>query len=254
MVDREQKNVVTLEDPVEYSIDGINQSQVKPEIGYTFATGLRSILRQDPDVIMVGEIRDSETAELAVHAALTGHLVFSTLHTNSAIGAIPRLIDMGLEPFLITSSLRVVAAQRLVRRICTNCRVKREINSDVKNRVREEIKNISPQELEKYKISDKMIEEAEFYKGEGCEKCGGTGYKGRIAVYECVRMNKEIEEKILQGGSENDIEAIARKQGFINMRQDGILKALLGLTTLSEVERVTKGSMSIGGDVGDDVG
>ncbi len=255
MIDKEAKNIVTLEDPVEYSIDGINQSQIKPEIGYTFATGLRSILRQDPDVIMVGEIRDNETAELAIHAALTGHLVFSTLHTNNAIGAVPRLIDMGLEPFLITSSLRVVAAQRLVRRVCNNCKIKKDIGQTTKERIRNEIKNISTKELKKYKINDRMVEDMFFYQGKGCEKCNGSGYKGRIAVYECVRIdNKKMEEKILEGANENELENIARKQGFIDMRQDGILKALLGLTSLSEIERVTKGSMTVGGDVGDDRG
>ncbi len=254
MIDRESKNVITLEDPVEYSIDGINQSQIKPEIGYTFATGLRSILRQDPDVIMVGEIRDNETAELAIHAALTGHLVFSTLHTNSALGAIPRLTDMGLEPFLIVSSLRVVAAQRLVRRICSHCKVKKEISSSVKNEIKRELANVSSEELKKYKINDTMLEKMEFFEGKGCEECGGTGYKGRIAVYECVKIDKKMENKILEGANENELEITAREQGFISMRQDGILKTLLGLTTLSEVERVTKGSMSVGGDVDDDVG
>jgi len=249
----EDRNIVTLEDPVEYSIEGINQSQVKPEIGYTFANGLRSILRQDPNVIMVGEIRDGETAELTIHAALTGHLVFSTLHTNSSIGAIPRLVDMGIEAFLLSSSLQVVAAQRLVRRICEKCKEEMHIPATMIKSVEEELSKINPKEIEKYNI--KPGEEVKFYHGKGCEACGGTGYKGRVAIYEALEIDSELKEIISEKeGGEAQIENYAKKNGMITIRQDGILKALLGMTTLSEVERVTKGSLSVGGDVDDDKG
>ncbi|HBP01357.1 MAG: Type IV pilus assembly protein PilB [Candidatus Moranbacteria bacterium GW2011_GWE1_49_15] len=249
----EERNIVTLEDPVEYSIEGINQSQVKPEIGYTFANGLRSILRQDPNVIMVGEIRDGETAELTIHAALTGHLVFSTLHTNSSIGAIPRLIDMGIEAFLLSSSLQVVAAQRLVRRICDKCKEEDRIPHAVLENMKEEISKIDKDELKKYGIdADK---ELKFQHGKGCEVCGETGYKGRVAIYEALEVDDELKEIISEkDGGETYVSEYAAKNGMITIRQDGILKALLGFTTLSEVERVTKGSLSIGGDTDDDKG
>lgn len=249
----EDRNIVTLEDPVEYSIEGINQSQVKPEIGYTFANGLRSILRQDPNVIMVGEIRDGETAELTIHAALTGHLVFSTLHTNSSIGAIPRLVDMGIEAFLLSSSLQVVAAQRLVRRICPKCKEEVHIPAAIIKNVKEEIFNISKDEIAKYKIE--KIEDLKFYHGKGCESCGETGYKGRVAIYEALEVDEGLKEIISdRDGNETQIKDYATKNGMVTIRQDGVLKALLGLTTLSEVERVTKGSMSVGGDTDDDKG
>lgn len=253
MLNQEERNIITLEDPVEYSIEGINQSQIKPEIGYTFASGLRSILRQDPNVIMVGEIRDGETAELSIHAALTGHLVFSTLHTNSSIGAIPRMIDMGIESFLLSSSLQVVAAQRLVRRICEKCREEIEIPHSVMEFVKNEIENVDKGELEKYDLD--LSGGLRFYQGKGCEACSNTGYKGRIAIFEALEIDGEI--KLImneQKDSEGYIEKRAREQGMVTIKQDGIMKALKGLTTLSEVERVTEGTMSIGGDVDDDKG
>lgn len=253
ILNREERNIVTLEDPVEYSIEGINQSQVKPEIGYTFANGLRSILRQDPNVIMVGEIRDGETAELTIHAALTGHLVFSTLHTNSSIGAIPRLIDMGIEAFLLSSSLQVVAAQRLVRRICDKCKEETIVPESIMKNVKEEIGKIDKGEVDKYKID--LNAGFKFYHGKGCEACGGTGYKGRVAIYEALEVDDRLKEIISdKNGGETYIAEYAEKSGMVTIRQDGMLKALLGLTTLSEVERVTKGSLSIGGDTDDDKG
>jgi type IV pilus assembly protein PilB len=250
ILNQEERNIVTLEDPVEYYIGGINQSQIKPEIGYTFANGLRSILRQDPNIIMVGEIRDNETAELAIHAALTGHLVFSTLHTNDAIGSIPRLADMNVEPFLLASSLRVVAAQRLVRKICENCREEVEISETVANQIRQELEEIPEEELKKYKVD--LSSKLKFYKGRGCEECGNLGLKGRIAIYEVIEINDKIQQLIAEKkDSERDIRSEARKEGMISIRQDGILKVLLGITTISEIERVTKGSMSVGGEVED---
>lgn len=253
ILNKEERNIVTLEDPVEYSIEGINQSQVKPEIGYTFASGLRSILRQDPNVIMVGEIRDGETAELTIHAALTGHLVFSTLHTNSSVGAIPRLIDMGIEPFLLASSMQVVAAQRLVRRICDNCKEEDKVPEVIIKRVSDEIAKIDKKEVAKYKVN--ISGDLKFYHGKGCDLCGESGYKGRVAIYEAIEMDDGLREIVSEkGGNETRVEEYALKKGMITIRQDGILKVLLGLTTLSEVERVTKGSLSVGGDVNDDKG
>lgn len=251
ILNREERNIITLEDPVEYTIAGINQSQINPEIGYTFASGLRSILRQDPNVIMVGEIRDGETAELTIHAALTGHLVLSTLHTNSSIGAIPRLVDMGIEPFLIASSLRVVGAQRLVRRICNNCKQEVSITPKVLEFIKLQIQNLPKEEADKYEID--LSDGYHMYEGKGCDECGNTGYKGRIAIFEALEIDDKLKEIISEkSGSEIDIMRYAEKQGMITMKQDGILKVLKGFTTLSEVERVTEGSKSVGGDVEDD--
>lgn len=243
ILNNEERNIITLEDPIEYYIEGLNQSQIKPEIGYTFANGLRSILRQDPNVIMVGEIRDGETAELAVHAALTGHLMFSTLHTNTAIGSIPRLIDMGIEPFLLSSSLRLVMAQRLVRKICDNCKEEKEIPEAVRQKITEEIKKINPKELEKHRI--KMSDRLSFFHGKGCDNCGGTGLKGRIAIFEAIPVTDKIKDIIVEHkGSEEMLEKERTEKGFLTMKQDGILKIIQGLTTIEEVERVTEGNIS----------
>jgi len=244
ILNQEQRNIVTLEDPVEYSIAGVNQSQVNPEIGYTFANGLRSILRQDPNVIMVGEIRDSETAELAIHSALTGHLVLSTLHTNNSVGAIPRLVDMGIEPFLIASSVEAVAAQRLVRRICPKCKREMETTPKTKGMIREIIGDIRPEELKKYGYDPDG--DLRLYEGAGCEACGNSGYKGRIAIYEAFEVNDEAKRIIIDDrADEAKLSAEAIRQGALSMRQDGILKALRGLTTITEVERVTEGNIMV---------
>ncbi|QQS15968.1 MAG: type II/IV secretion system protein [Candidatus Moraniibacteriota bacterium] len=241
ILNKEERNIVTLEDPVEYFLDGINQSQVKPEIGYTFASGLRSILRQDPNVLMVGEIRDNETAELAIHAALTGHLVFSTLHTNDAIGAVPRLIDMGIEPFLLASSLQAVAAQRLVRRICEHCKEQFSPPDGVLVKIRDFLSNISPEEAAKYQV--KLDGKLQFFAGKGCSECNDSGYKGRIALHEVLEMTDSLREIISERkGSEVEVQELARKQGMTSMKQDGLLKALRGDTTIAEVERVTEGA------------
>jgi len=246
ILNKEERNIITLEDPVEYSISGINQSQINPEIGYTFASGLRSILRQDPNVIMVGEIRDSETAELTIHAALTGHLVLSTLHTNSSIGSIPRLVDMGIEAFLMASSLRVVGAQRLVRRICDKCRQEIKVPPAIMEYIRSQVEVLPKEEIEKYKLD--LNDGIHLYNGKGCEDCAETGYKGRIAIFEALEIDKEMKEIISEhNGAEAEVQAHAEKQGMITIKQDGLLKVLLGLTTLEEVERVTEGSQSIGG-------
>ena len=244
ILNKEERNIITLEDPVEYFLEGINQSQIKPEIGYTFASGLRSILRQDPNVIMVGEIRDSETAELSIHAALTGHLVLSTLHTNDSVGYIPRLIDMGIEPFLLASSLQAVAAQRLVRRICENCKQEEIVTAGQKKIIEDIFKTIPTEEVKAFKL--KPDAKIVFYKGKGCDKCGNTGYKGRIAIYEVLDIDDEMHTIIAdKKGQENDVRDQAVKQGMLTMKQDGILKVLQGTTTLSEIERVTEGNILV---------
>ncbi len=236
ILNKEGVNIITLEDPVEYAIEGINQSQVRPEIGYSFASGLRSILRQDPDVIMVGEIRDKETAELAVHAALTGHVVLSTLHTNDSLGAIPRLIDMQVEPFLLASSLRAVIAQRLVRKICSNCREEAKLTDSA----RLEIEKILKQIPEAEKKAHNFKGEIKIYKGRGCAKCAGSGMKGRVGIFEVFYVNEEVNDILTGQVDEEKLRQIAQRQGMITMKQDGILKVLDGLTTLEEVERVTE--------------
>ena len=227
-------NIVTLEDPVEYFIEGVNQSQINPDIGLTFAAGLRSILRQDPNIVMVGEIRDKETAELAVQAALTGHLVFSTLHTNNAIGAIPRLTDMGMEPFLLTASINVVAAQRLVRKICPDCKKEIEISKTLEEEIRKDIENVPDEYFEG--IDKKNLK---MYKGEGCERCAHTGYAGRFGIFEVLPSNDDVQELILSKVAAHKIFELAQKMGMITMKQDGVVKVLKGLTTMDEVVRVT---------------
>ncbi len=227
-------NIVTLEDPVEYFIPGVNQSQINPEIGLTFAAGLRSILRQDPNVVMVGEIRDKETAELAVHAALTGHLVFSTLHTNNAIGAMPRMIDMGIEPFLLTASVNVVGAQRLVRKICPNCKEKQPVTPAFEQEIKKELVGVSEDYLKDLDKSKPVL-----YKGKGCEKCGRTGYQGRFGIFEVLPVSSQIQDLILSKAATHTIYEAANKMGMITMKQDGILKVLRGETTMEEIIRVT---------------
>jgi len=245
IINQEERNIITLEDPVEYSLDGINQSQINPAIGYGFADGLRSILRQDPNIIMIGEIRDGETAELAIHAALTGHLVFSTLHTNNAISAIPRLVDMGVEPFLLSSSLNAVAAQRLVRKLCDNCKKEFKLPKMVFEKVFNSLRNVDPQEAANYGLSSLKIEDLKFYKAVGCDECGKSGYKGRLAIYECVDVTNELREAITEK-DDGLLNRVSQKQGMLNMMQDGFLKAAMGLTSVSEVERMTGGSLTVG--------
>ena len=226
-LNEEGVNIVTLEDPVEYSISGINQSQIRPEIGYDFAKGLRHILRQDPDIIMVGEIRDSETASLATHAALTGHLVLSTLHTNNAIGAIPRLIDLGVPRFLIPPSLRAVLSQRLVRTLCPNCKKKVKATKDVEEMIKKELKDLPE--------GQKLKSPVYLFEPEGCKDCDQKGFFGRIGIFEILEINEEIADIVLKEPSETKILEVAKKSGMVTMKQDGILKALEGKTTIEEV-------------------
>jgi type IV pilus assembly protein PilB len=227
-------NIITLEDPVEYFIEGINQSQINPDIGLTFASGLRSILRQDPNVVMVGEVRDKETAEIAVHAALTGHLLFSTLHTNNSIGAMPRLIDMGIESFLLVASINVIAAQRLVRKICPDCRHETELTKPVEEEIKKSLVGIPEEYFEG--LNKKEIK---IYKGDGCEKCGHTGYIGRYGIFEILPVTTEIQDLVLSKASPHKLYEEAAKLGMITMKQDGMLKVMRGETTIDEVMRVT---------------
>lgn len=235
----EGTKILTLEDPVEYKLEGINQSQIDRTKDYTFAKGLRSILRQDPDVIMVGEIRDLETADVAINAALTGHLVLSTLHTNSAAAAIPRFLSMGVKPFLLSPALNAIIGQRLVRRICPDCKKEVELDTKTRSKVLNILKEIPPESAVQVGLTD--LVDAKFYEGGGCEACHGIGYEGRIGIYEILVMNKEIEETILSEQiSEYKFQEIAIKHGMITMIQDGLLKAMQGMTTVEEVFRVAK--------------
>src|SRR3989339_394172 len=228
--------IITLEDPVEYKLQGINQSQIDHSKDYTFAKGLRSILRQDPDIVMVGEIRDLETADTAIQGALTGHLILSTIHTNSASGAIPRFISMGVKPFLLAPALNAVMGQRLVRRICEKCIEEQELDSEMLERVGKIIASLPAEE--KARVTEKGLT---FYHGKGCPECSGLGYKGRIGIYEIFVMTKEIESLILGGGaSEYEIQELAAKDGMLTMAQDGILKALDKMTSVEEVFRVSE--------------
>lgn len=228
-----QVNIVTLEDPVEYQIEGINQVQINAQAGLTFATGLKSFLRQDPNIILVGEIRDKETTQLAIQAALTGHLVFSTLHTNDAATAIPRLIDLGGEPFLIASVLNLAIAQRIVRKVCENCKEFFEPDPEVQ----ESIKKILGPLLPKAYTDGQPMRLA---RGRKCEECNQSGYVGRIGIFEVMRVSPAVNKLILKAAPAQDIESVARDEGMILIKQDGYLKALEGITTVEEVMRVTE--------------
>ena len=217
-------NISTAEDPVEYNLEGINQVQIRENVGLTFAAALRSFLRQDPDIILVGEMRDLETAEIGVKAALTGHLVLSTLHTNDAPGTVTRLVDMGVEPFLISSSLLLVVAQRLARKICQNCKKEYKVDKSV---------------LLRYGVKEEELDSFKVYKGEGCEICNSTGYKGRVALYEVMSISDDLKELITKGATTQEIKEQANREGMKNLREVGLMKVKQGITTLEEVSRVT---------------
>jgi len=234
-LNQEDINILSMEDPVEYFVAGVNQSQIKPEIGYTFASGLRQALRQDPDVIMVGEIRDGETADLAVQAALTGHIVLSTLHTNNAAGVIPRLLDMGVAPFLLPSALNIMLAQRLTRRLCNNCKRAEDASPEITKIIENEIAKLAPE----IKATIKYQSPYKIYKAPGCEQCKGKGTSGRVALYEVMKMTRELEEIISSGVSEGRMKDEGLRQGMVTLRQDGIMKALDGVISIEEVLRET---------------
>ena len=230
----ESVNIVSVEDPVEYFVSGINQSQIRPEIGYDFASGLRQILRQDPDIVMVGEIRDNETAGLAVHAALTGHIVLSTLHTNNSIGVIPRLIDMGVAPFLLPASLNLMIGQRLLGLVCDGCKVEKDVSPQVAKLIKQALSDL-PEEL-----GGKHKEPYKTYEGKGCVKCRGRGTFGRGPIFEVLKMTPQLEEIINSGPTIQKIVKEAKNQGMITLREDGVLKALAGKVMIEEVLRETE--------------
>ena len=228
-------NIMTFEDPVEYQMDGLNQSQVHPEIEYDFAMGLRTALRQDPDIIMVGEIRDQETIEIAIRAALTGHLVLSTIHTNSAVGTLTRITDMGVKPFLITSSIRGIISQRLVRKVCEKCKEEYVADQAVAADIKKELAGVSEKDLD-----PKLLENMKLYKGKGCDACNNLGYKGRVGVFEILEMNRDVAELVLKNAPDDDMMDAAKKNGMITLKQDGFIKALKGYTSIEEVFRISQ--------------
>ncbi len=237
VVSTSKVNVVTIEDPVEYQMKGVNQVQVNVQAGLTFASALRSFLRQDPNVIMVGEVRDAETADLAINAALTGHLVFSTLHTNDASGVPPRLLDMGAEPFLLVSSLNCVVGQRVLRRVCKECVGEREMTPDEEKEIKTTLGPIYGLIEDKYKKEGKKMM---LPKITGCEKCNNTGYMGRIAIYEVMPISEKISKLIIEKAAASSIQKQAMEEGMLTMKQDGYVKVLEGVTTMDEVVRVAQ--------------
>lgn len=233
-LNKQETKIITIEDPIEYQLEGINQSQTSDK--YTFAQGLKSIVRQDPDVIMVGEVRDLETAGIAIQAALTGHLVLSTIHTNDAAGTVPRLISMGAKPFLLAPALNAMIGQRLVRRICEECKTEDKLDKETQERIKKVLAEI-PEEVKK----ETDINNLKFFTGKGCETCQSIGYKGRIGIYEIMTVNEEISKMILSGkASEYDMRNLGQKNGMVTMVQDGLLKAADGITSVAEVFRVAK--------------
>ena len=242
VLNQDDVNISTLEDPVEYEIKGINQAQIRPKVGFTFASGLRSLLRQDPNVIMVGEIRDEETAGLAINAALTGHLVLSTLHTNDALSTVFRLLDMKVESFLLSSTLKTVVAQRLARKLCDNCKQPMELSADQMAEVTSELKlipeSIMKQEIPSFTTMEDFLSKMVFYKAIGCPRCENTGYLSRTSVSEAIEINDELKKIINDGSKDLNLETIKKSQDFISIRQDGFLKASQGTTTIEEILRV----------------
>ncbi|MFA4940980.1 MAG: ATPase, T2SS/T4P/T4SS family [Patescibacteria group bacterium] len=237
-------NISTVEDPIEYRMPRVNQSQINPKIGFTFASGLRALLRQDPDIIMVGEIRDEETAEIAVHSAMTGHLVLSTLHTNDAVTTLPRLSDMSIPSFLIATTTNLIIAQRLVRKICPNCIQSYNLDKQAVEELNKHLKVENILETlaeEKVIVNSKQgLESILFYRGKGCKKCNNSGYKGRIGIYETLEITEEVADIILKKGTANDIKKEAEKQKMLTIIEDGFIKAKNGITTIEEIMRVTK--------------
>jgi type IV pilus assembly protein PilB len=236
-------NICTVEDPIEYRMQRINQSQVSPRIGFTFANGLRSLLRQDPDIIMVGEIRDTETAEIAIHSAMTGHLVLSTLHTNDAVGTLPRLLDMGIAPFLVASTTNLIVAQRLVRKICQNCSDTYQLSKQNVEELAQELdlkSVIKTLEREKVIPSNQNLEALTFYRGKGCRQCNNDGYRGRIGIYETFEITEEVSDLILRRSSDTELKKAALAQNMLTMLEDGFIKALKGVTTVEEILRAAR--------------
>jgi type IV pilus assembly protein PilB len=238
-------NISTIEDPIEYHVKGINQSQINSKVGFNFASGLRAFLRQDPDIIMVGEIRDKETAEIAIHAAMTGHLVLSTLHTNDAPTTIPRLLDMDIPPFLIAFTANIIMGQRLVRKICEHCKKEFYLDESAIDELGKmfntgQILEFFKKHKLKLETKEKNLKNIKFYKGEGCRRCGKTGYKGRIGIYEVMDIDNELTSKINQRATAEEIKKYVTEKGMVTMLQDGLIKSKQGITTIEEVLRVTR--------------
>ena len=244
ILNTEEVNISTIEDPIEYGVHRVNQTQINPKAGYDFANGLRALLRQDPDIIMIGEIRDNDTAQVAVRAGLTGHLVLSTLHTNNATGAPPRLLDMGVEPFLVASTLNLVIAQRLVRRICLNCIESFKLNKDQLKALSKEFDlDAMFKRFQELKLIENKVEsfaDLTFYKGKGCSRCNSSGYSKRIAVLELLENSKKIQDCIIKSSSSSELKNIAQEDGMITIFEDGMQKVLLGMTTIEEVLRIKR--------------
>lgn len=237
-LNKTEVNILTIEDPVEIQLDGLNQSQVHHDIDYGFATGMRAALRQDPDIMMVGEIRDKETADTAIEASLTGHLVFSTLHTNSAVESITRLINMGVQPYLITSTVELIIAQRLVRKICEYCKKESVVSPEMLDVVKNAMAHLHAEG----EIDPLLLSGMKFYDAVGCDKCNHIGYSGRVGLYEVFRMNNELRKLIAQSATTMEIQEAAQKNGMVTLEQAGIIKGLQGITTLEEIYRVARKS------------
>ena len=236
ILNKREVHIATIEDPVEYDIEGVSQIQVNTQTNLTFAKGLRALVRQDPDIIMVGEIRDEETAGIAINSAMTGHLVLSTVHANDSATTLPRLLNMGVEPFLITSTINAVISQRLVRKICVQCRASYQLNTEEKSIIEKE-----PEIQKFFETRGKDdVQSIYMYQGKGCKVCGNTGYDGRTGIFEVLEITEQIKQAILRRASSDEIMNIARKKGMVTMLEDGLEKALNGITTLQEVLRVTK--------------
>lgn len=238
LLNTDDVNIMTIEDPVEYQMEGLNQSQVHTDIGFDFASGLRTALRQDPDIIMIGEIRDMETIEIAIRAALTGHLVFSTIHTNSAVDTITRILNMGVPGFLIAAAVKMIVAQRLVRRVCPDCREEVQLDKAKMDDALDTLSKIHPSEP----LDPELKKNPVFFQGKGCSKCNGSGYKGRIGLYEILMIRDELSEMIVKGATRGEMQYAAMHAGMITLKQSGMIKALEGETTIEEVYRVANSS------------
>lgn len=241
MLNSPDVNISTLEDPVEYEVPGVNQTQINPDIGLTFASGLRTLLRQDPDILMVGEIRDKETAELAIHSSLTGHLVLSTIHTNDAIGTIPRLVDMGIDPFLLTATVRLLVAQRLVSRLCQNCKQEVPLSPSMKTKIKAELEGVPPEYLTEPNQKDPQV----LFESPGCPVCHEMGSVGRLAIFEVVPVTRELRALMTESTEYDTLHDMARRQKNPTMRQDGVLKALRGFIHYEDVVRTTEEAENI---------
>ncbi|MEI7510934.1 MAG: GspE/PulE family protein [Candidatus Peregrinibacteria bacterium] len=237
ILNKPTENIMTIEDPVEYEMEGLSQSQVQADIGYDFASGLRTALRQDPDIIMVGEIRDQETIEIAIKAALTGHMVLSTIHTNSAAATFTRVIDMGIKPYKVTAAMRTIEAQRLVKRLCKHCKEAYKPEGMVLEDLQKEMARIHPT----HEFQRELLNDVTLYRAVGCDECQGKGYAGRCGVYEVMMLSREIEQLVLAGKSEHEIEDMAISQGMVTILQDSYIKAIMGDTSIDEVMKITGG-------------